>query len=797
MNEKVLQVLEFNKIRQRLSERAFSSKAREAALELKPFENIYDIERAQTETEDAVKRIFAKGSLSFSGTKDVLPALRHALQGGVMTSRELLDTAVLLETVKRAKSYASRDEAKEDYVPDSLEDMFSCLEPDEGFVRRIRSCILEEDVIADDASAELKSIRRKMKDSSSRIRTTLQSLISGSLKSYLMDSVYTIRNNRYCVPVRSEYKSQVPGMIHDQSSTGSTLFIEPQAIVRLNNEIKELELQEKAEILAILSDLSATAASHEELIRSDYQILTELDFIFAKAQLSCDMDALRPQFNTAEIIRLKGARHPLIDGKKVVPIDIELGKTFDLLVVTGPNTGGKTVSLKTVGLLELMGLSGLHIPARDGSELSFFREIYADIGDEQSIEQSLSTFSSHMTNIVSMLKSANIMSLCLFDELGAGTDPTEGAALAASVLSYLHKKSIRTIATTHYSELKEYALTTPWVENACCEFDVETLRPTYRILVGVPGRSNAFAISSRLGLPDFIIEDAKKRIGEEDKKFEKLLESLENNRIELEKKREQIERESQEIERMQKSLDSGRTKLEDSREKILSDARRQAREILEEAKSTADETIRNMMKYADTDSIRAAERDRSRIRESLKKTDSSNPDSIRAAAGGEAVADPGALRLGDKVVIASMNLKGQVVSLPDSRGNLFVQCGILKYRTKVSDLLYDRDSRDSKESIKFARGEGQGKGLSHAMTISTELKLIGMTGDEAREALSSYLDEAYLSHLDQVRIVHGKGTGVLRKVVRDYLKKCRYVKSFRSGEFGEGDSGVTIAALKE
>ncbi|XME01430.1 endonuclease MutS2 [Lachnospiraceae bacterium C1.1] len=792
MNEKVFQVLEFDKVKAMLIKHTASPAGKEKAAGLVPYDNINDIERAQTETEDACNRIFANGSVSFAGVKEVRHSLFTAEAEGILTTRELMDIASLLEVTDSIRRYGV-GESDETRVNDSLSDNFNCLEPLNGLVREIRRCIIEEDKIADDASSELKRIRKAKNIASDKIHSTLLSLMNGSLKTYLMDSVITQRNSRFCLPVRAEYKSQVQGMVHDQSQTGSTLFIEPQSVVKLNNDIRELELAEREEIQLILKGLSFECGSNAEVIRADYSILSELDFIFARAELALEMNAIRPKFNSSEIINLIGARHPLIDKKKVVPIDIHLGDEFDLLVVTGPNTGGKTVSLKTVGLLEIMGMSGLHIPALDRSELSFFREIYADIGDEQSIEQSLSTFSSHMTNIVQILKNANITSLCLFDELCAGTDPTEGAALATAILSKLHSRSIRTMATTHYSELKEYALTTSWVENACCEFDVATLSPTYRILVGVPGKSNAFAISKKLGLADNIIDDAKERINEEDKKFEKLLASLEKNRVELEKKKKEISDTENEIKKLQEELDSGRQKLENSKEKILAKAKEEAKAILSEAKATADSTIKNMQKYASSDAVKAAERDRERVRNALSKN-TSKSGGLKSNNSNAGI-DPKKIMMGDEVMIVSLGLNGTVSSLPDSKGNLFVQCGIIKYKANASDLTYDKPSVKKKEEKKKARS-GQ-KSLSHAMTISTECMLLGMTAYDAEQTLSQYLDEAYLSHLEQVRIVHGKGSGVLRDVVREFLKRCKYVESFRAGEFGEGDAGVTIAVFKK
>ncbi|MCR4589203.1 MAG: endonuclease MutS2 [Lachnospiraceae bacterium] len=799
MNDKVLTTLEFHKIREMLAAQASSEGGKELCRSLAPYGTIEEIEHAETETADAFQRIVKNGSLSFSGIRDITKSLKHAEAGAVLSTTELLDIASFLEATKEVKTYGG-DPSSEEYISDSLSDRFSCIESIDHTAKEIRRCILDADTIADDASSELKSIRRQIRNTQEKVHSTLSNMINGRISEYLMDRMIVMRDNRYCIPVRSEHKSQVPGIVHDQSGTGSTLFIEPQSVVNMNNQIRELEAAERDEIQSILRSLSFEAGQNAEIMNADYVILTELDLIFAKAGLALEMNAVRPVFNTGEIIRLRAARHPLIDPKEVVPIDLEIGESFDLLVVTGPNTGGKTVSLKTVGLLELMGLSGLHIPAGDRSELSFFREIYADIGDEQSIEQSLSTFSSHMTNIVEILKNANITCLCLFDELCAGTDPAEGAALAMAVLDHLHKRSIRTMATTHYPELKEYALSTSWVENACLEFDVESLRPTYRILVGVPGKSNAFAISKRLGLPDKIIDDAKKRINEEDEKFEQVLASLEENRITLEKKQKEISDTQEEIERLQSELDSGKQRLDEAKEKILSAAREEARSILKEAKETADLAIRNMQKYADSDTIRAAEKERTAIRKSLNSTLSPASDLTPSLSSTPEKDRPKGnlsrkqVKVGMNVRIISLNLKGVVQTLPDKDGNLSVQCGIIKYEVNISDLNAENMPRQGYGTGSITGGK---KSLGHAKTIHPEINLIGMNSDDAREALSSYLDDAYVSHLSQVRIVHGKGSGILREAVRTYLKNCKYVKDFRDGEYGEGDSGVTVAVFKD
>ena len=801
MNQKSIKTLEFDKVRAHLVELCTSAGGKRHAEALVPYDHVQLIERAQDETADAVSRILSKGNLSFYGVQDVKEDLSKARKGGSLSAMSLMQIATLIEAADRARIFGSSEIGTED---DSLSDRFSCLSPDIGAAKEIRRCILDEETIADDASGELKAIRRKLALSSERIRSAMQSFINGPAKTYLMDSIITTRDNRYCVPVKAEHKSQVPGIVHALSSTGSTLFIEPQSVVNLNNEIRELELDEIKEIQRILGVLSERVGTSSEQTKADYEILIELDFIFAKARLALEMDAMRPEFNTGEIIELHSARHPLIDKERVVPIDIRLGESYDLLIITGPNTGGKTVSLKTVGLLELMGMSGLHIPAKEGTKLSYFRDIYADIGDEQSIEQSLSTFSSHMTNIVSILKSANITCLCLFDELCAGTDPTEGAALAIAVLANLHKKSIRTIATTHYSELKEYALTTPWVENASCEFNVETLSPTYRILIGVPGKSNAFAISKRLGLPGFIIKDAESRIGDEEKNLEKLMASLEEGRQELEQKQREAERREAELNRLQKRIESEKSKLDVSREKILEKAKSQAQGILEEAKSTADETIRRMQKYQVGGDIREAERDRTHVRERLNSVKESRKSELTIESAPSAPRlNKKDVRVGLRVHVRSLDLSGTLLSLPDSSGKVFVQCGIMKYETKVDDLFseetkktYAAGNKDGGTGKKPNKDAGLLTGLSNAMTISTELMLIGLTADEARQRLSEYLDDAYLSRLETVRIVHGKGSGVLRKMVQDYCRKCKYIDSYRLGEYGEGDAGVTIVTFK-
>lgn len=802
MNEKVLHVLEYEKILEQLAENASSTGGKELCKNLTPLSDIDEISRKQSETADAVSRIFAKGSVSFSGVRNILGSMRHLEVGGTLSIEELLQIAALLEVTNRIKTFGRRDReipgsrqntenAADSDFRDSLSDLFDGLEPITPLSSEIRRCILSEDEIADDASSTLKQLRRNMKLLNDRIHSQLSSMVNGSLRTYLQDAVITMRNDRYCIPVKAEYKGQVPGMIHDQSSTGSTLFIEPSAIVKLNNDLKELQLKEEQEILVILARLSNEAGDYREAITYNYKILSELDFIFARAKLAIAQNATIPVYNENGIIHIRGGRHPLLDKKSVVPIDIRLGDDFDLLIVTGPNTGGKTVSLKTVGLLSLMGQSGLHIPAKDRSELSVFTEIYADIGDEQSIEQSLSTFSSHMKNIVHILKHADTKSLCLFDELGAGTDPTEGAALAIAVLSHLHEQGIRAMATTHYSELKVYALSTEGVENACCEFDVETLRPTYRLLIGVPGKSNAFAISSKLGLPDFIIERAKKNISESDESFEDLLANLEQSRITIEKEQLEIKEYKKEIEDLKEQLQKKQTKIEESREKILASAREEARSILQEAKDTADETIRHFQKYGDINAIREMEKDRTKLREKIGKN---SQQTKKAAEKDRTYIDPKKLKLGDSVKVLTMNVKGTVHSLPDAKGNLFVQCGILRTQVNFKDLVLIDEEVISAPSIKRT-GSGKVK-LQKTSSISVEINLIGKTVDEAIAALDKYLDDAYLSHLPSVRVVHGKGTGALRNAVHNHLKRVKYVKEYHLAAFGEGDAGVTIVTFQ-
>ncbi|MFQ9509679.1 MAG: endonuclease MutS2 [Lachnospiraceae bacterium] len=792
MNEKALKTLEFYKIIDMLAEYASTPSGKEQCRSLVPMSDMDDILSAQSQTSDALSRIYQKGSISFSGTRDIRDSLMRLSVGSTLGIMELLNISSVLKTANRAKTYGRRDPSDE--RRDSLDELFDSIEPLTPLNKEIERCILSEDEINDDASPTLKSIRRNMRATKDRVHSQMVSIMNAS-RTYLQDGVITMRNGRYCIPVKQEYRSQVSGMVHDQSSSGSTVFIEPMAIVKLNNEIRELELKEQKEIEVILADLSNMAAEYTESISDDFNILSKLDFIFARAMLSRHYQGSEPKFNTHGYINIKKGRHPLLDRQKVVPIDIHLGKTFDLLIVTGPNTGGKTVSLKTVGLFTLMGQAGLHIPAFDGSELSLFKEVYADIGDEQSIEQSLSTFSSHMTNIVSILDKADSDSLVLFDELGAGTDPVEGAALAIAVLSFLHNMKIRTMATTHYSELKIYALSTKGVENACCEFDVQSLRPTYRLLIGIPGKSNAFAISKKLGLPDFIINEARKQIDSEKESFEDVISSLEESRVTIEKEQLEIAKYKQEIEDLKKKLEEKYERLDSQKERILKEANEKAQGILQEAKDFADETIKIInKKTADSNLNKSLEEERARLRNKLDKVNSNL--AIKPKVSKKKAIKPEELRLGDAVKVLSMNLKGTVSSLPNAKGDLFVQMGILRSQVNLKDIEKIDEPTVSGTGVTKQRSSSSSMKMAKSTYVSPEVNLIGKTVDDALSVLDKYLDDAYLAHLTQVRVVHGRGTGALRNGVHSHLKKLKYVKSYRLGNFGEGDTGVTIVEFK-
>ena len=812
MNQKALKTLEYDKIINQLTEYAASPLGKALCQNLSPSSDLEEVRTWQAQTTDAVTRIRLKGSVSFSGIRDIGDSLKRLDIGSSLSIPELLSISSLLTVAARAKAYGRHDgeddargtsEPQDDF--DSLEPLFAGLEPLTPLNNEIKRCILSEDEVADDASPGLSHVRRSMKVTADRIHTQLNSILNSN-RSYLQDAVITMRDGRYCLPVKSEYKNQVSGMVHDQSATGSTLFIEPMAIIRLNNEMRELEIQEQKEIEAVLASLSNQAAPCTEELRMDMDLLAQLDFIFAKAGLARHYKCSAPVFNDKGYIHIKDGRHPLLNPQAVVPINVWLGREFDLLIVTGPNTGGKTVSLKTVGLFTLMGQSGLHIPAWEGSELAVFDQVFADIGDEQSIEQSLSTFSAHMTNIVRILNEADSRSLCLFDELGAGTDPTEGAAMAIAILSFLHNMKCRTMATTHYSELKVFALSTPGVENACCEFNVETLQPTYRLLIGIPGKSNAFAISQKLGLPGYIIDDAKSHLEAKDESFEDLLTSLESSRLTIEKEQAEINAYKDEIASLKNRLTQKEERLDERKDKILKNATEEAQRILREAKETADQTIKQINKLAASSGVgKELEAERARLRDQLKKTDEKL--TVKPKGPSQPIS-PKKLKIGDGVKVLSMNLKGTVSTLPNARGDLYVQMGILRSLVNIRDLelLNEKDisaTLGDGSSISYggkaARGKGSGSSqikMSKSSTVSAEVNLIGMTVDEAVPAMEKYLDDAYLAHLQTVRVVHGRGTGALKNAVHKRLRQLKYVKEFRLGQFGEGDSGVTVVTFK-
>lgn len=795
MNQKVLKTLEYHKIIEKLTEYAASEPGKRLCRELEPSSDFEEIVQAQAETADAVARVRQKGSVSFAGISDIGSSLKRLEIGSSLSIHELLAVSSLLTCAARAKNYGRRQESE--LPDDSLDEMFRALEPLTNVNNDITRCIISEEEVADDASPGLRHVRRQMKITGDRVHTQLNAILNSS-RTMLQDPVITMRDGRYCLPVKAEYKSSFQGMVHDQSATGSTLFIEPMAIIKLNNELRELEIREQKEIEMVLAALSMELVPYVETILINLKLLTKLDFIFARAALARHYNCSMPKFNKNGYIHIKDGRHPLLDPKKVVPINVYLGKDFDLLIVTGPNTGGKTVSLKTVGLFTLMGQSGLQIPAFDGSELAVFDEVFADIGDEQSIEQSLSTFSAHMTNIVKILEKADSHSLCLFDELGAGTDPTEGAALAIAVLSFLHNMKCRTMATTHYSELKVYALTTPGVENACCEFDVETLRPTYRLLIGIPGKSNAFAISQKLGLPDFIIQDAKSRLEEGDEAFEDLLASLEESRVTIEKEREEIASYKSEISRLKSRLEQKEERFDERKDKLIRNANEEAQRILREAKETADQTIRQINKLAQSSGVgKELEAERTKLREKLDKVDKNL--SLKNEKGPKKTISPKKLKIGDGVKVLTMNLNGTVSSLPNAKGDLYVQMGILRSLVNIKDLELLNEPAISGPGMDLMKKNNTGSGkikMSKSFSVSPEVNLIGMTVDEAIPVLDKYLDDAYLAHLPKVRVVHGRGTGALKAGVHKHLKKLKYVKEFRLGDFGEGDTGVTIVTFK-
>ena len=791
MNEKALRILEYNKIIEKLVDCATSPMGKALCEKLEPSADLGDICQNQMETSDALSRVYAKGSLSFSGLRDIRGSLLRLKVGSSLSATELMHVASLLEAALRAKSYGRRE--NDDMNADSLDGFFNAIEPLSPVYREIRRCILSEEEIADDASPGLKHVRRSIKLTNERIHSQLNAMVNSSaVSNKLQDNLITMRNGRYCLPVKAEYRSQIQGMSHDQSSSGSTLFIEPMAVVKLNNDLRELAAKEKEEIEKILADLSNQCAEFQEELSTNITVMSHLDFVFAKANLSRNYNGTEPVFNENGYINIRKGRHPLLDRKKVVPIDISIGRDYRLLLVTGPNTGGKTVSLKTVGLLTLMGQSGLHIPAFDHSELAVYEDVFADIGDEQSIEQSLSTFSSHMTNIVSIIEKSSYRCLVLLDELCAGTDPTEGAALAMAILKNFLKRDVTTMATTHYSELKVFALSTEGACNACCEFDVNTLSPTYRLLIGIPGKSNAFAISSKLGLPNYMIDEAKKFIDANDQSFEDLIADLETSRSTIEKERLEIEQYKSEVSQLKEKLETKQDNLARQKERVLREANEQARKILQDAKDYADQTIRDMNKLAagKMANMKELEHKRSAVRDKLSKTD----ERLTLKKDKAKKNRPEDFHPGDSVRVLSLNLKGNICGKPDSKGRIAVQMGILKSMVHVSDLeLLDEEVIKAPTLKKTGAGKIK---MSKSATISTSLNIIGKTVDEAMPELDKYLDDAYLAHLNQVTIIHGRGTGKLRTAVHNKLKKSRYVKSYRLGTFGEGETGVTVVDFK-
>lgn len=793
MNHKVFHTLEYYKILDQLEQYAAGEDAKKRIRKMKPLTDLDKINYLQQTTADALSRLYQGRNISFVGIHNLNASLKRLEIGSSLNTIELLQVSSLLEVAKRAKAY-NRTERNEE-LEDSLTPLFAELAPLTPLHEEIKRSILGEDEIADDASPALFKIRKSIHSMNDKIHAQLTALMNNAgTRNSLQEAVITMRDGRYCLPVRADSKNNVPGMVHDQSGSGSTLFIEPMAVVNLNNELKELFLKEQEEIEVILATLSAKVFEHVQELRCDYTVLAELDFIFAKATLAKSYNGVTPVFNERGYIHLRKARHPLLDPKKVVPIDVTLGDTYKQLIITGPNTGGKTVSLKTVGLLTLMGQAGLHIPADDRSELAIFSEVFADIGDEQSIEQNLSTFSSHMTNVIRILKAADDKSLCLFDELCAGTDPTEGAALAISILHKLHLYGAVTMATTHYSELKVYALTTEGVENACCEFDVNTLSPTYRLLIGIPGKSNAFAISLKLGLDESVIDDAKKRLNKKDVDFEDMISTLEQSRISMEKDQLEISKYKSEIEEKKSILASKQERLDATRDDILRKANEEAYQILKEAKELADTTIRNFNKYGQGQaSISQMEKERTNLRDQMTAKEKNLSLKKKTEPNHKA---PKKLRVGDSVKVLSMNLKGTVHTLPNAKGDLYVQMGILRSLVNIKDLVLIEE--DISPAIKkYSAGSSTSKiKVGKSSSVSAEINLIGMTVDEAISKLDKYLDDAYIAHLPSVRIVHGKGTGALRTAVHSHLKRQRHVASYRLGESGEGDAGVTIASFQ-
>lgn len=791
MNNKSLSTLEYNKIISRLVSFACSDGAKQILHKLEPMTDIDKINTALDYTNDALTRVYQKGSVDFSRIKDIRGSIARLKVGSSLNALELLNISMLLECAAHIKGYYEQR-------ADSIQSLIDMLDPVTLLNNAIKKCIISEDEISDDASANLRSIRHQKNIAADRIHTELNKILnSPSTRTYLQDYVITTRQGRFCLPVKAEYKSLMPGMVHDQSSTGSTVFIEPAAVVKLNNDIRELELKEQAEIEVILADLSAKAAEYTDSLLSDYEILTNLDCIFAKALLSRHFNCSRPVMNNKGIVNIKKGRHPLIEPHTVVPIDIYLGTDFNLLIITGPNTGGKTVSLKTVGLLTLMAQAGLNIPALEHSDIAVFDNIFADIGDEQSIEQSLSTFSSHMTNTVDILKKADSNSLILFDEIGAGTDPTEGAALAIAILDSLHRRNITTMATTHYSEIKMYALTTDGVENACCEFDVQSLRPTYRLLIGVPGKSNAFAISKKLGLSDNIINDASRRLDSEDIKFEDLVTDLEQSRVTIEREREELNEYKAQIAQLKSELTKKTERLDERTDNIIRKANEEAARILKDAKEYADKTINAMNKHGMT--VKELEKHRSAIREKMNKRQEKLKIEPANNISEHKAHDISEFKVGMHVKVLTMNVIGTVSQIHKNKNQVTVLVGSLSTKMDIKNLAILKGYKDPAETSSKPKGAG-GSGkikMSKSSSVSSEINLLGYTVDEAIAVLDKYLDDAYIARIPQVRIVHGKGTGALRSGITSYLHGVPYIKEFRLGQIGEGAEGVTIVTFKD
>ena len=793
MNKKVLQILEFDKITERLQDLAACPAGKAACRSLEPMSGKEDIEQALRETTDALARTACLPAPSFSGTSDIRPYITRLEKDGVLNAAELLDLAGFLSVCSAAKTYGT---GQEDGVTDSLSELFGLIYPLDHLRLEISRCIISEDEISDSASPALRDIRRSISLAGERVRSRLQSMLQ-SHSQYLQDSIVTMRDGRYCLPVKAEHKNNVAGIVHGQSATGSTYFIEPMSVVELNNELRRLFLEETREINAILERLSLLAAAQCMYLKADYELIGRLDFIFAKAALSYSMDGTSPIINTEGRIVLTEARHPLLDPASAVPVSLTLGCDFDQLIITGPNTGGKTVTIKTVGLLELMALSGLHIPAQEGSEISVFARIFADIGDEQSIEQSLSTFSSHMKNISYMVKKANDRTLILLDELGAGTDPDEGAALAVAILEYLRGRGSKVMATTHYSELKQYAIQTPRAENACCEFNVDTLSPTYRLIVGLAGKSNAFAIAKKLGLSQSIIDSARENLTHSQASFNDMMAELEDSRARLEREQQEAAAARAEAAALRDKAQKEKERTDRQRARILDQANEEAARILTDAKAAADEAIRNINKQAANPSGREMEKERKKLKGKLDEANERKKEGSGRAKKPPKASD---LHIGDAVYVRSLGLRGTVSTKPDSKGRLYVQMGILRSEVSIADLELSEEtgaSASASAGRKSQQAQSSGyTGMEKGLTISPEINLIGMTTDEAIPLLDKYLDDAYIAHLDQVRIIHGRGTGALRGAVRSFLKSSPRVEHYRSGDFNEGGDGATIATFK-